>query len=93
MTRVIWKYDIPPDREFTLEMPAGVVDLLDVQMQDGQPRLWVCVNAHERGQRRTPHHFRVVPTGLPFVAEDLDYVGTFQPEPGLVFHLFHVRQS
>lgn len=86
MKRVIWKYPISARAEFTLEMPEGRFELLSVQMQGSEPCMWVVVDP---AQRKTPHKFRVVPTGEEFErTPDLVFLGTFQPINGLVFHLF-----
>lgn len=89
MNRAIWKYPITARAEFTLEMPEGRFEFLSIQMQNGEPCMWVIVDPT---QRKVPHKFRVVPTGEEFHRGNplfMPYLGTFQPLNGLVFHLFH----
>jgi hypothetical protein len=87
--RVIWKFSVTPG-DFSHRMPAGPVQYLAVQMQDGEPVLWALVPESATGTWE--HRFRVVPTGAPFDDTGLHYIGTFQRE-GLVFHLFFVEIS
>ena len=93
MRSVIWKFPVPAQGDFTLDLPEGPCAPLDVQMQldhrDGtrKPHLWVRVSADQKA-RKTKRQFFVVGTGIEFDAEGLTYVGTFQPTSSLVFHLF-----
>jgi hypothetical protein len=84
MNHVIWKYDIPAQPSFVLTSRLGA-KVLTVQMQRGKPMIWMLV---DQGQPERDIAFRVVPTGLAFDPTGLKYVGTFQPDAGLVFHLF-----
>lgn len=86
--RVIWKYLIRPSPDFTLDMPEGLPEFLAVQMQDGVACMWASVDPNSRS---VPHKFRVVQTGAEYDPGGLTYIGTFQPTPDLVFHLFSVR--
>lgn len=117
MKTVIWKFPIPAEGAFTLDLPEGPCHPLAVQMQTlrkgehvsgKEPQfvrdphtpqehsdvavLWIRVSA-EPYMLKTKHTFHVVPTGQPFDDEGLRYVGTFQPLPGLVFHLFQESRS
>lgn len=88
MMKVIWKFEVPSQLSFTLDLPEGAC-VLSVQMQHGKPQMWVLVDVEERPKET--HAFRVQPTGVEFAMPVLGvhhFVGTFQPEPGLVFHLF-----
>jgi hypothetical protein len=89
MITVIWKFPIPAEGTFTLDLPEGPCRPLDVQMQLDVATLWIQVSANPNALKRK-RTFHVVPTGTPFEDEGLSYVGTFQPVPGLVFHLFQV---
>lgn len=80
-------FKFPVTDEFYLKLPANT-QVLTVQMQDGVAQMWV---AYE-GDNLVERHFRVLPTGanLNGKLDKLKYIGTFQPERGLVFHLFEV---
>lgn len=88
--RVIWKFSLPsPNLEglVSISMPKGA-RLLTVQVQRKEPCLWALVDPRaEKEERR----FHVFGTGHPhpestFAA--LRFVGTFQIEDTLVFHVF-----
>lgn len=87
--RTIWKYAIGPGVT-RLDMPRGA-EVLDVQVQLGQPVLWAVVDDEAPTLLRT---FFTAGTGhrLPEATEaTLEYVATFQLEGGtLVFHTFEV---
>lgn len=88
MTQAIYKYRIDgPDVD--LELPAGAT-LLALQMQNGDPHLWVLLDPEAPLVTR---RFRTLPTGTlttPLPAGST-YVGTFQMAGGLlVFHLFEI---
>lgn len=89
MKSVIWKFPIPAEGTFTLDLPEGPCRPLAVQMQLDVAILWIHVSADPNASRRK-RTFHVVSTGHPFDDEGLSYVGTSQPMPGLVFHLFQV---
>jgi hypothetical protein len=91
MISVIWKFPVPAQDEFTLDLPEGPCLPLTVQLQRSDPTLWIRVSANPNA-RKTRRTFRVVATGQPFNDEGLLYVGTFQPSPDLVFHLFWVLE-
>ena len=82
----IWKYVLVIDDVQYIEMPMGA-KLLDVQMQNGNPCLWVLVNPNAERESRaiymrgTGHNANHV--------KDLTYVATFQMHNGeLIFHVF-----
>ena len=87
--RKIWKYVLPREGEFDLEMPY-VVDFLDVQIQREEPCLWAMVIPESK--KRT-YHFKIVGTGhsIPDDAKTriLSHIGTFQ-DGVYVWHLFEV---
>lgn len=87
--KTVWKYPITPNVS-DVQMPKGA-KVLTVQMQNGQPCMWVLVDPDEKKETRT---FMLIGTGhkvSPGV--DLKYIGTFQLEEGrLVFHLFEVAR-
>lgn len=87
----IYKYPIAIAEEFTIEMPRSARPL-DVQMQRGEPQLWVMVDPDGRLVKRkfalrgTGHDA----SGLGFAV----HVGTFQASGGaLVFHLFDLGEA
>lgn len=87
----IWKYPVPIQDAFSLNMPQGA-RILSVQTQRGEPVLWAWVYPEEPLVER---RFFLVGTGHP-MSDDISlfslfYVGTFQVAAGsLVFHLFEV---
>lgn len=85
----VWKYAIPIDDRFTLDMPIGAL-ILTVQAQQDKPQLWALVDPDAEIESRT---FRLAGTGHPIKEESLRllYLGTFQAHDGaLVLHLFEV---
>lgn len=82
----IYKYAIPDQEEFTLDLPAKA-EALHVDVQHNKPFVWALVDPDEKVTKRT---FRVVPTGVDILESyKLAYVGTFLIDNGnLVFHLF-----
>jgi hypothetical protein len=86
--RSIWKYNIPAQDEFSIAMPKGA-EILSIQDQYGQPRMWVLVDTTEVLVER---RFAVVGTGHVLGETWFDlhhFLGTFQMLDGdLIFHLF-----
>ncbi len=82
---VVWKYPVPAQDSFEITA-RGHAQPLAVQMQNGEAALWLLIS--DASAAAQTYRFRVVPTGAEFSAEGCAYVGTFQPEQGLVFHLF-----
>jgi len=87
----IWKYHIPIEDEFKLEVPEGT-EILCVQTQYGQPCIWCAVPETEEKEIMT---LRVHGTGHPINDEEFlysyDYIGTFQVYNGdFVGHLFRI---
>lgn len=82
--KTVYKYDAPIADAFALSMPAGA-EVLCVQVQGGEPKLWALVDSNAESGLR---HFHWRGTG--HVADGLGrYVGTVQGMSGmLVFHLF-----
>ena len=88
--KTVHKYPVEITDEFWVEMPAGAevltVQVLTVQVQQGEPFLWAKVDT---AAPYRPHGFRLIGTGLPAGDDPGRYVGSFQLEGGtLVFHLF-----
>ena len=87
----IFKYSIPIEDHFTLEMPRGA-KILTVKIQRENPQLWAMVDSETKKEKR---YFRLAGTGHP-LGEDylkiINYVSTFQIKNlGLVFHLFEIK--
>jgi len=86
--KTIWKYKLLEEDEQTIAMP-DMAEILTVQLQNGEPHLWVLVDPQQPlGERR----FSIYGTGHP-VPDHLtaagNYIGTFQFYGGLmIFHLF-----
>jgi len=72
--KTIWKYRLPGGPKVTIGMPRGAV-VLTVQVQDGEPMLWVKVDPKGKPVKR---FFRVFGTGHTISDDKLEYVGTFQ---------------
>lgn len=79
----IWKYQLPVQAEFEIEMPV-LPNLLTVQMQDGIAILWAIVNPEVIKEL---HKFYCVGTGHKFNPDNKQYVGTVQDDH-LVLHYF-----
>ena len=84
--RIIYKYPVEVDDEFTVELPEGA-RVLSVDTQHGEPVMWAMVDPTAPTSKRA---FRVIGTGHPIDdADELSFVGTFQLRGGsLIFHLF-----
>ena len=80
----IWKYELPLEDEFTIDMPAQS-KILCVQRQGDAPVIWAIVDT-ERAQ--ISRKFQIFGTGQSDIeiAEGMKYVGTFQLLG--VWHLF-----
>lgn len=89
----IYKYPIPIENHFTLELPEGA-KILTVQTQRDIPQLWAMVDSETEKETR---YFRLGRTGYPLGDDYLritNYIGTFQMEKGtLAFHLFEIKKG
>ncbi len=86
--KAIWKYPVPVQDEFTVEMPSGA-EVLSVQVQETQVCMWVLVDPNDVDDAKVKRIFRIYGTGHP-IPENISreqFIGTWQ-HPGLVFHLF-----
>lgn len=86
----VWKYGVPVRSEpHAFSMPLGA-EVLTVQVQGGEPCLWVKVRPNGPSVER---RFRWVGTGQDVDEEAIvGYVGTVQALGGaLVWHLFEIR--
>jgi hypothetical protein len=84
----IWKYELPESRDiFDINVPIGS-EILCVQVQDYEPKLWILVNPLQRQQE--VFRFHVVGTRVSFDNNFYNkYIGTFQDRE-FVWHLFQV---
>lgn len=90
---VIYKYGVVPNGElFSLQLPPAAT-VLTVQLQRGQPVMWVLLNPEEKPIKE--RQFLLVGTGHEHpsaVFQFSRYVGTFQLDEGsLVLHLFELH--
>ena len=84
--RTIWKFEIPIQDEFELQIPMAS-QVLTVQVQHGKPCIWVMVNPDAK---RITYQFVLRGTGHPIEGDLGPHIGTLQMADGsLVFHLFH----
>jgi hypothetical protein len=87
--RKIFKYPVPIDDVFSLNLPEGA-KILSFQAQGERPTIWVLVNPDAPPTRR---QFRLAGTGHPIsdYEDELQFVGTCQMKGGsLVWHLFEL---
>ncbi|MBU2060058.1 MAG: hypothetical protein KKB38_20300 [Gammaproteobacteria bacterium] len=88
--RTIWKYQIPIQDYFELELPKDA-EILTVQMQYGIPCLWALVDPTAQQEFRL---FRLSGTGHPVETLNLDYIGTVQQAEGqLIWHVFEILRE
>ena len=82
----IWKYHIPMEDRFTMELPKDSM-ILDIQVQFDKPTMWVLVDTDADLEER---YFKVLGTGFEFeTVEELTHIGTIQMSAGvLVWHIF-----
>jgi hypothetical protein len=86
--KTIWKYAVPVQDEFEIEMPMGS-QVLSVQTQGSVPRIWVLVNPEEKA--KLTRRFRVVGTGHEIEEEHIEFIDTFQVNGGqYIFHVFEI---
>ena len=87
MAKVVWKYPVPVEDQFHIDMPEGA-QVLTVQTQAGKPQIWALVD-----EENEPVHygFRILGTGHKCHTEVGKYVGSFQLAGGsFIFHLFQL---
>lgn len=86
MKKVIWKFPFPVTDSVRISMPNNA-EILTVQTQSNQPCIWALVNAE---YKKEDIYFQVIGTGHPIESDPGKYIGTFQLDNGLVFHLFEL---
>lgn len=84
--KIIYKYEVPLKKEFTLSLPAGA-QVLCCQVQNSVPHIWVILDTIKPQETR---QFSIYGTGEPIPKETmLSYIGTFQLNGGgYIGHLF-----
>ena len=90
MAEVIFKYQLHTADSTTLQLPIGARPLC-IQVQGGNPCLWVKHDDPEGVEEWVDRTFVTIGTGHPIPDEHYDdkYIGTYQLLDGaLVFHLF-----
>ncbi len=88
----IYKFPIEVTDFTDIEIPA-TAKILTVQIQDGNPYVWVLLDPDQPTIKR---YFRLAGTGhsINGLQYTLDYIGTFQMHSGdLVFHLFERTET
>lgn len=85
--RTIWKFAVPVQERFTLDLPPGA-EVLHLATQRGHPHPWVMLDPEETA--RTEWRFVTVGTGHHVPDSNwLHYIGSYQLRDGeFVFHLF-----
>jgi hypothetical protein len=84
----IWKFPVPIEDQFTIDMPEGA-GVLHFGCQGAQPTLWAAVDPEAAVK---PVAFRLFGTGHPIAAPaHLRYIGTCFHGP-FVWHLFEAPQ-
>jgi len=87
MKKQIWKFTLPPTSQGVIKMPKGA-EILTIQIQKEQACIWALVNPLNE---ETERYFEVFGTGHSIhydMGIERKYINTFQPEEGLVLHLF-----
>lgn len=89
MSLATYKYSIDmSEMEFDLYLPIGA-EVLDVQLQRGEPQMWALVDPNAPKERR---HFIIAATGQHIpeaIEEKVDYLATWQ-QGIYVWHIFEV---
>lgn len=87
--KTIWKYIIPTEDEFSLDLPKEAICLC-FDTQSGIPTLWVMVDPEAKKEKR---HFRFAGTGHPLNTDKWQhtYIDTAKfAGDQLIFHLFEL---
>lgn len=81
----IYKYPVPQGDSFSLDLPINA-EVLCVQMQRNQPYIWIKLDTETQ---KIGRRFSIFGTGHDIGKKlGFSYIGTFQPNSDLVFHLF-----
>lgn len=83
----IWKYKLSVTDKQIINMPIGAA-ILSVQTQEDTPCMWAIVDPSRSLEART---IEIFGTGNPIYREDKRiFLGAFQLDNGLVFHVFEI---
>ena len=85
----VYKYDVPLQDEFELELPRDA-EILSFQCQHDTPCIWALVEPRNPPIKR---RFRFSGTGHDITQdpENLEFIGTAQMQGGmLIWHLFEI---
>ena len=89
MNEKIYKYDIPIEEFFSIEMPEHS-KILTLQVQRSVPRIWALAEIRA-GTVMEKRHFMIKGTGHAIDTENHEYIGTFQQNCGyFIWHLFEL---
>lgn len=83
--KTIYKYQLKTTDQQTITMPVGS-EILSLQIQFGNPCIWVKVDTDNEVRYRT---FVTFGTGHPLPENDLEFIGTYQTGQ-FVFHVFEI---
>lgn len=85
MPNAVWKWTLDDVGEQSLRLPQNA-QILTIQIQNNKPQLWALVDTESPIVIR---HFLTYYTGVAMPDGDFgQYVGTYQLDNGLVFHVF-----
>lgn len=90
MNQIIWKFEIPCEEKFVIEMPQGSEILcLQIDEKTSNPCIWALVYTENEKEKRI---FELFGTGTKIrddVSIDRKYIGTFQYQKGeFIGHVF-----
>jgi hypothetical protein len=89
MAKVIWKYEIPDENPFEIEMPKGAL-ILKAALQRNRLTMWAAVDAVAEKEKRS---FFLVGTGAP-VNKAGRYIDPFLiADDSIVLHLFEATKA
>jgi len=89
MSKLIYKFELKVLDVIEVTIPIGA-KILSLQVQNNIPCLWALVDEGVRSEVRT---FKTFGTGQYIFDKEISckkYIGTYQLQKGLVFHLFEV---
>ena len=87
--KTVWKFVLKAQGEQKVEMPLDSV-VLSVQAQGQEACMWALVDSEKE---KVVREFFVCGTGFECLCDASEFVGTFQIDSDLVFHLFEKKVS
>lgn len=86
----IWKYELPIQDQFTLDIP-NAARILHAELIDQKPTIWVLVDPVENLLR---WHFIGIGTGHSLPADPGDHISSFAMHKGqFAYHVFYIKTS